>query len=89
METLKIGGYSVGDSSVGIGLIEFSVNTGLEEVTENEKKFMIKTIIKSIWELHDNGNLIYQFSDEINEVKKFTYKDAEYINKETLIETIK
>ncbi|MBU0958269.1 MAG: hypothetical protein KKF56_05680 [Nanoarchaeota archaeon] len=78
--TLKIEGYSEGDSSVGIGNIEFTIDTGLypEDVTEDDREFIINNIIKNIWELHDNGDIRFDFSDELNEfgyTRGFGYKN--------------
>jgi len=80
--TIKLSGYSEGDSSVGIGSCEFSFDTGLDELSDDDKKFIIETIIPTIWELHDNGTLHYSFSDEFKEewafeTHKFGYLDAQ------------
>ena len=63
-DTIKIIGRSVGDRSVGIPPIEFEIDTGLLELTPNDREFIIKNIIRDMWELHDNGPLKYEFSDE-------------------------
>ena len=75
-ETIKLSGYSEGDSSVGIWSCEFSFDTGLDELSNDDKKFIIDTIIPTIWELHDNGDLHFGFSDEKKEYR-FGYKDAQ------------
>jgi len=62
--TIKITGYSSGDSLVGIGRAEFSIDTGLCELSEDDKIYIIHNIIRDLWELHDNGDLIYLFSDD-------------------------
>ena len=66
-ETLKIEGYSVGDSSVGIGQAEFSIDLGLypEDVNASDREWIILTMIRDLWELHDNGDLKFNFSDEM------------------------
>jgi len=86
-ETIKINGYSVGDSSVGIGEGEFSIDTGLTELDENDKEFIVKTLIWNIYELHDNGNLNFQFSDEEEDkdfgyTRRFTYEMAKKLIEE-------
>jgi len=63
-DTIKIMGYSVGDSSVGIPIREFLINTGLLELNKEDRKFIEATLIRNIWELHDNGDLRWGFSDE-------------------------
>lgn len=84
MDTIKVNGYSVGDSSVGIGSIEFSIDTGLYELSEDDRQYIINGIIRDIWELHDNGDLKFEFSDEADSeawdfMRRFTYKDSERI----------
>jgi hypothetical protein len=66
-DTLKIQGYSVGDSSVGMGACEFSIDLGLypEDVDKEEREWIIETILRDLWELHDNGDLKFNFSDEM------------------------
>lgn len=86
-ETLKIIGQSVGDSSVGIGSIDFEIDTGLylEDVDADTRVFLIESLVYAIWELHDNGNICFEFSDEHNDFyfdRRFTYRDAERICKE-------
>ena len=95
-ETLKIMGYSTGDSSVGIYPGNFNLDLGIEpeNVNDEDKKWIIKTIIKSIWELHDNGNLKFNFSDELKKsnwdyTRGFTNEDNDYINKEELAKSLK
>lgn len=73
-ETVKIVGYSVGDSSVGIGSIGFEVDTGLHELDDNDKKFLIEYVVGSVWELHDNGTLYYDFTDEVEDEWGFRRK---------------
>jgi len=68
MESIKIYGISVGDSSVGIFPIDFEIDTGLNELSKEDKEFLIKNIVRDIWELHDNGDLKFNFSDEEKEV---------------------
>jgi len=84
IETLKIEGYSVGDRSVGIGTIEFSLDTGLypEDVNEETREWLVKTIVRDIWELHDNGDLKFGFSDEDNDFdfpRRMTWEDSKKI----------
>ena len=67
MESIKIHGYSVGDNSVGIPISEFSLDLGIVEITNEDKEFIIKGIIRDLHELHDNGDLRFNFSDEIKE----------------------
>lgn len=81
---LKIEGYSIGDRSVGIYERGFSLELGLypEDVSEEDREFIINNIIRTIWELHDNGDLKYNFSDEIKErdwdyTRKFSIKDTQ------------
>ncbi len=62
--TIKIHGYSEGDESVGIASIEFTLDTGMEELDKNERNFIKEYIIPNIEELHDNGKLKYHFSDD-------------------------
>lgn len=86
-ETITIEGYSIGDASVGIGPISFFIDTGLYELTNSEKEYIVKNIIRDIWELHDNGDLVFNFSDDIENdrrdypmcYRKFTWKDSEKI----------
>lgn len=66
-KTIKIIGYSGEDRSVGIISIPFEVDTGIPQLNSDEKEYIIKGIIRDIWELHDNGDLHYNFSDEIKE----------------------
>jgi hypothetical protein len=68
METIKINGYSVGDDSVGIGACDFFIDLGLypEDVSGEDRKFIVENILRGIKELHDNGALKFNFSDEIN-----------------------
>jgi len=92
-KTIKINGYSVGDSSVGIGMAEFSIDTGMEELSESDKEFIIKTIIRDIWELHDNGDLSFGFSDEEKEDggdynRRMTWEMSEQILKQRLREAV-
>jgi len=70
-KTLHIFGESKGDSSVGIGSCEFDFDTGLspEDVDESTREWLIKRIVRDIWELHDNGDLCYEFSDEWEKCK--------------------
>lgn len=65
--TIKVHGYSVGDESVGIASIEFTLDTGMEELDENERNFIKENIIPNIEELHDNGKIRYKFSDDDRE----------------------
>ena len=88
-ETIKIEGYSVGDMSVGIGSMPFMIDTGCTELSDGDKESIISEVIRGIWELHDNGNLRYDFSDEIPATKyvwdfgrRFTHKDSERILQE-------
>ena len=75
--SIKIYGYSVGDSSVGIGSAEFTIDTGLVELNDDDREFL-KGVIRDIWELHDNGDVWYWFSDDSEEDRhKFGYKDSE------------
>jgi hypothetical protein len=89
-ETIKIEGYSVGDMSVGISSIPFMIDTGLTELSDGDRESIISEVIRGIWELHDNGNLHYDFSDEIpitegitwDFCRRFTHKDSERILQE-------
>jgi len=63
-DTIKIVGYSVGDSSVGIGSAHFEIDTGLCQLSKDDKEYIIKGMIRDMWELHDNGPIHYYFSDE-------------------------
>jgi len=66
-ETIKINGYSVGDESVGIASIEFALDTGLEQIDDEQRQFIREHILQNIEELHDNGKLIYHYSDDDSE----------------------
>jgi hypothetical protein len=86
-ETIKIEGYSVGDMSVGIGSIPFQIDTGLFELEDYEKENIIKTLIRDVWEMHDNGTLRYEFSDEHKDDefdfgRRFTFRDSQTILEE-------
>ena len=83
-ETLKIFGYSEGDPSVGIGSREFEIDTGIEpeDVSKEDREYIIETMIRDMWELHDNGILHYNFSDEIDNDGFMNYKDSDKILKE-------
>jgi hypothetical protein len=88
-DTIKIEGYSVGDSSVGIPTCKFSIDTGVYELSDDDKEFLIKDVIRTIWELHDNGDLRYNFSDDPDKeaqlfdyTRRFTYEHSELILKE-------
>ena len=66
---------------------DFLIDTGLLKLSQDDKDYIIKTLIRDIWELHDNGNLHFDFSDEMIEenfdyMRLFTYKDSEKILKE-------
>lgn len=79
--TVRIVGYSEGDGSVGISSCDFSIDTGLWRLDDN-KEFLIKNVVRAIWELHDNGDIHYNFSDEIKDDdwdygRRFTYKDCD------------
>lgn len=63
-ESIKIEGHSVGDPDVGMFPCYFSIDTGMLELTKDDKEFLIKGVIRDLWELHDNGTLVYGFSDE-------------------------
>ena len=73
-QKIEIRGYSVGDNSVGIPPIGFAFKTGLEELSKEDREYL-KRLIREIWELHDNGTIVYHFSDE-DSVRKFTQKDS-------------
>ena len=64
-EEIIVYGYSIGDDSVGIPSIQFEFNTGLYELDDNQREFIINHIIINIYELHDNGKVVFNFSDEI------------------------
>ena len=79
-ETIKINGYSVGDRSVGISEAEFSIDTGLINLDEDDKVMMTKTLVRDIYELHDNGDIYFSFSDDkidndFGYSRRFTYND--------------
>lgn len=85
-ETIKIEGHSVGDRSVGIWECHFSIDTGLYELSDDDKEYLIKGVIRDIWELHDNGDLKFNFSDdpdkeaqEFDYTRRFTYEDNKII----------
>lgn len=87
METIKIEGYSEGDKNVGIPYVEFEIDTGLEEIDKEKKEYIVKTLIRDIWELHDNGDLLFSFSDEeIDDDwgynRRFTWEDSKRILEE-------
>jgi len=63
-KTIKVIGYSTGDRSVGIGEIPFEIDTGVEELNDSDRKFIAETMIRAIYELHDNGDVRFYFSDE-------------------------
>jgi len=86
-DTIKIVGYSVGDMSVGISSCEFQIDTGLTSLSEEDKEYIIKGMIRDMWELHDNGDLKFNFTDEISDddwdyVRRFTDDDSIKILKE-------
>jgi len=64
IKTIKVIGYSVGDASVGIGEIPFEIDTGLTELNDSDREFIADTMIRAIYELHDNGTIRFYFSDE-------------------------
>jgi hypothetical protein len=79
--TIKVIGQSVGDRSVGIAPADFEIDTGCSELNESDKEFIINNVIRAIWELHDNGDLKFNFSDEEDEMtydytRRFTDEDA-------------
>lgn len=78
-ESIKIRGYSVGDHSVGIASVGFEVDTGLLELDDNDRQFLIESVIASVWELHDNGTLYYDFSDEVQDEWGFRRKYNEEV----------
>lgn len=93
-KTIKIEGYSEGDRSVGIGSCNFSIDTGLTKLEDNDRVWIIKTIIRDIWELHDNGDLHFNFSDEIKKddwdyTRRFGYEESMLILKEGIINGVK
>lgn len=93
-KTIKIEGYSEGDMSVGIGDCEFSIDTGLTKLDDNDRKFIIKEIISNIWELHDNGDLHFDFSDEAKEddwdyKRRFGYDENILLLKEGIVGGLK
>jgi len=67
VDTIKILGRSVGDSNVGIPSCGFEIDLGVTELTEDDRLFLIKGMIRDMWELHDNGDLKFNFSDEMKE----------------------
>ncbi len=86
-KTIKITGYSEGDSSVGISKCDFSIDTGLTELSEEDKRFIIKGILRDIYELHDNGTLHFNFSDEEKDEyfeypRRLTYEMVKKIDEE-------
>ena len=66
-DNIIIMGYSVGDISVGIGQGEFEIDTGVSELSPEDKEFLINGVVRDIWELHDNGDVNFNFSDEMGE----------------------
>lgn len=84
-ETIKLYGMSVGDPDVGIFPIEFSFDTGLIELTDEDRYYLINTIIRDIWELHDNGKVKFNFSDEDDNIflHTMTYDRSREILKQT------
>jgi hypothetical protein len=86
-ETIKINGYSEGDSSVGIGQGEFSIDTGLTEIDEDLRNWIIRNLIRDMYEIQDNGNLHFNFSDEETDndfgyTRRFTYEMAIKVDEE-------
>lgn len=67
-KNIKLFGRSSGDSSVGIPSIDFEIDTGLWEMDEQTRKWFANTVIPAIWELHDNGDVDWVFSDEWDEL---------------------
>ena len=63
-ETIKVYGYSEGDYTVGMNSCHFEIDTGLTELEDDDKVFIIDHLIRTIWELHDNGNIHFSFSNE-------------------------
>lgn len=93
-ETIKIVGYSEGDRSVGITEGYFSIDTGLFELEDNDKEFIIKTMIRDMWELHDNGTLHFDFSDEADldawgYSRRFGYEENLMLTKNKIIKGLK
>ena len=80
-DTIKVSGISVGDRSVGISSANFEIDTGLCDLSEEDRKFIINNMVRAIWELHDNGDLKFNFSDEEDEMlydytRRFTGEDT-------------
>ena len=75
--TIKVFGRSIGDMRVGIPSIDFSFDTGLVEIDAKDREFIVNYILKNIRELHDNGDLLYSFTDEEEDVvRRFPLKDV-------------
>lgn len=92
-ETIKVNGYSVGDRSVGIPMCPFEIDTGLTELSKEDREYIIKNILIEIYELHDNGTLYFDFSDELKQdnwdyTRCISYESAKQIRKEQKAELI-
>lgn len=64
MNSIQIIGYTEGDKDSGKQPIYFSIDTGMIKLNEEERKTLVETMVRDMWELHDNGDLYYRFSDE-------------------------
>ena len=49
-DNIIIMGYSIGDSSVGIGQGEFEIDTGVSELSPEDKEFLINGVVRDICE---------------------------------------
>ena len=78
---LKVVGYSIGDPSVGMFSREFSVDLGLQsdDVDLEDREMIEENIIRCIWELHDNGVLKWNFSDEPEAWRVMDYEKSKNI----------
>lgn len=79
-ETIKISGESEGDASVGIWEGHFEIDTGMTELDENDREYLVEGMIRDMWELHDNGKVHFRFSNEKYD-RVMDYKFSEEILK--------
>jgi hypothetical protein len=61
-----------------------------EELDRQARIYLIRTMVRDMWELHDNGDLKFAFSDEIKEGdwdynRQFTYELNKIIMNEKTI----
>jgi len=88
-ETIKINGYSEGDSSVGVGQSEFLIDIGYTEIDDDLRLWIIKNMIRDMYEIQDNGTLHFNFSDEKQDVlygytRRFSWEDSKKVDEEEM-----